>query len=832
MNRPVPIDRRTGFAAAETGLSSADALGRLQKFGPNDIIETVANPWWELVADTLRDPMLWFFGLTSGLYAIVGQRAEALTLLVAIVPLLAMDAVLHRRTQASTEGLASRLATNARVVRDGRAHMIPARLLVPGDIVDVTPGEAFPADAIVLNGSGLQADESSLTGESFPVAKTPVGPGSGSDAAGRANEDAIIDHQHWGFAGTRLLTGRARLAVVYTGTDTVYGEIVRSARSSGHANTPLQGAIQRLVTGLLAAALALCGILVVARLQQGRGWLDAFVSGVTLATAAIPEEFPVVFAFYLGVGVYRLAKRGALVRRAVTVENIGRVTCICSDKTGTMTEGRLKLTAVEPAEDTAAGPLLVLAAMVSHRDAGDPLDEAVHDHLAATGIEVEAADVLTRFPFTEDRKRETAIVRRTDGAAVIITKGAAEVVLGMTSLSPPERSHWLDRVEQNARSGHKVIACAWTPATAGSNSEPSSGYAFAGLLGFEDPVREGVADAAAECRDAGIKTIMVTGDHPTTALAVALRIGLGRGDPVVITGEDLRAAIARDEGARLAHVDVVARATPSEKLALVRQLQAAGHIVAVTGDGVNDVPALQAADIGIAMGERGTRSAREVASIVLLEDTFRTIVDAIAEGRQLFRNLQASFKYVTMTHIPLVLTAAFIPLVGYPLLYLPVHIIWLEMLIHPTALLVFQELPTRKLAPVGRTSRPRFFSTGEWISIVGIGLMVTAMLVGGYVRSYRTGSVEHGRAMAMAMLTLSSATITVVLSRLRTPTSRVIVFGTVAVGALLIQIPSLARPLSMSPLHGDDWTLAVGANLLVGAALLVAEWRTAAPPKG
>jgi len=827
MNRPVPLDRRAGLHHPDSGLSQADAASHLQRFGPNDIVEAVANPLWHLVVETLSDPMLWFFGLTSGLYALVGQRAEALTLLAAIVPLLAMDAILHRRTQASTAGLSSRLASVARVIRDGRETPVAARLLVPGDVVEVGAGDTIPADAIVLMGSGLQADESSLTGESFPVAKRPL-------QTPLDGEEQNIDQEHWGFAGTRLLTGHARLAVVYTGPDTVYGEIVRSARGSGRSHTPLQGAIQRLVSGLLGVALALCGILVIARLQQGKGWLDAFVSAVTLATAAIPEEFPVVFAFYLGVGVYRLAKRRALVRRAVTVENIGRVTCICSDKTGTMTEGRLVLASVDPAEGTTAEDLLVLATLVSHQDGGDPLDEAIHAHAALAGVTTGPVRRLARFPFTEDRKRETTIVRDADGRVTAVSKGAAEVILHSTTLSDGEQRAWLDRVEHHSRGAQKVIACAWqrlAPSQGEDGPEPTSGYTMAGLLGFEDPVREGVAEAAAACAAAGIKTIMVTGDHPATARAVALRVGLGRGDPAVMTGAEIRAAVERDEASSIEAVDVVARATPSEKLTLVRALQRAGHIVAVTGDGVNDVPALQAADIGIAMGERGTRSAREAASIVLLEDTFRTIVDAIAEGRQLFRNLQASFKYVTMTHIPLVVTAALIPLLGYPLLYLPVHIIWLEMLIHPTALLVFQELPAGRLLPQPRTARPRFFTPGEWVTIVGVGLLITGLLAGGYFRSYQGGDVAHGRAMAMAVLSLASATITIVLSRLRTTMSRIVVAGTVGSAVVLIQAPALAALLSLSPLHADDWTLATAANLLVGAILLVADGRaTAAPP--
>ena len=287
----------------------------------------------------------------------------------------------------------------------------------------------------------------------------------------------------------------------------------------------------------------------------------------------------------------------------------------------------------------------------------------------------------------------------------------------------------------------------------------------------------------------------------------------------------MQAVIDGGESATLRQVHVIARAAPAQKLALVRALQTRGEIVAVTGDGVNDVPALQAADIGIAMGERGTRSAREVASIVLLDDNFRTIVQAIAEGRQLFRNLQLSFQYILMIHIPLVITAALIPLAGYPLLYLPTHIVWLEMLIHPTALLVFQGLPSPDgFGPSDRRRAVQFFSRVEWLLIGVVGVLVTILVTAGYVRSFETGDVDHGRAMALGVLTLSSAALTAALSRLRTTASRVIVAGTIALSLVLTQVQSLATALHLEPLHADDWAIAGIGSLLVGVLPLLFDY--------
>jgi Ca2+-transporting ATPase len=813
----VPLERLPDLLASERGLEVGEAEDRRRRYGANAVVEVAGRPWLDLARDTAKDPMIWFFAGVSVLYALVGQVVEALTLLIAIVPLIGMDAFLHRRTQASTGGLRSRLAARARVLRDGVATEIPAIAVVPGDLAIVSTGEPFPADGIIVAGSDLQVDESALTGEAYPVNKQPL-------TAAPSGAPPIVDAAHWGFAGTRLLTGRASLRVAFTGGETIYGEIVRSAVSGTHARTPLQGAIQRLVAVLLVAASALCLILAGIRLWQGYGWLDAVVSAVTLATAAIPEEFPVVFTFFLGVGVYRLGKHQALVRRAVSVENIGRVTCICSDKTGTITEGRLELRHRLPATDLEGTRLLFLAALASRAESGDPLDVAILTEAQRTGALSDGRPrALATFPFTEGRKRETAVVGEAEDRLLVATKGATETVLPMSELDAADREAWSGRVTELAEAGHRVIACAWRSLdrSAWAGREPEQGYRFAGLLAFEDPVREGVVQAVRTCREAGIHTIMVTGDHPLTARAVAREIGLGDGRPRVIVADDVEAQVGRGLGATLRQVDVIARAAPSQKLALVRGLQKAGEIVAVTGDGVNDVPALQAADIGVAMGARGTRSAREVAAIVLLDDNFQTIVRAIGEGRQLFRNLQLAFQYLLAIHIPFVVTAALIPLAGFPLLYLPVHVVWLEMIIHPTALLVFQELPTGEALEESRR-QGRFFSSRDWSLVIAMGTLVTALVAAGYLWSLGSGrDVAHARAMALVALTLSSAVITAGLTRLRTVAARIAAASTVALSVALVQVPAPARLLHLTPLHLDDWAMAVAGALVAALGPLV-----------
>lgn len=813
------MDSMPALTSGEAGLSASQVAAQ-RRHGYNEIVPATSQGWLAIARDTARDPMLWFLVLASVLFGLLGQLTEALILLVAMVPLLAMDAWLHRRTRASTGGLESRLASTARVLRDGQWAEVAARELVPGDLVAVHPGEYFPADGLLVSGSGLQVDESTLTGEAQPVRKQVLQPT--WPLPPRADESC------WGMAGTRVLTGTAWLRIACIGATTRYGEIVRCATEGRHEATPLQQAIARLVIVLLGGVLVLCVLLAGIRLWHGHGWIDAVLSAVTLAVAALPEEFPIVYTFFLGVGVFRLARRKALVRRAVAVENIGRTTCIVSDKTGTITAGALVLAHSEPAEGHDVPWLVQAAARAARQDSDDPLDQALH---AAAGA-LPTATRLAAFPFLEARRRETIVWQVADGPPTAFTKGAPETVMNLCSLSEADRQRWAECVDRHARSGHKVIACAWRELADGMavSVEPDQGFRWAGLLAFEDPVREGVGEAVAQCMASGMRLIMVTGDHPATAAAIAQEIGLGGGKPqvLVLAPEDDAAGAIREHRS----VHVVARATPMQKLALVQALQAEGELVAVTGDGVNDVPALRLADVGVAMGERGTRSAREVAPVVLLDDNFRTLVAAVAEGRQLFQNLRLAFTYLLLVHLPLVVGAAVIPLMGLPLLFLPIHIVWLELIIHPTAMLAFQDLPAAgPLAPVERTGRRvRFHSPAAWAWIGATGLLLSLAVVSSYLHALGADQdVLHARAMAMTMLLVASAAITAGLAGLRRATVRGLVVTTLASTAVLVQWPAASALLSLRPLHTADWALVVLAFVGVLAVTRVIARATQAP---
>jgi len=820
LNRSAPVERLHDLWSNKNGLDAAQVIERRATFGPNTIVAESSSGWLEIVRSTVSDPMIWFLVGTAVLFIWLGDFTEAAVLGAALIPIAGMDAYLHRRTQASTEGLRARLASQARVLRDGREQAVPSEDLVPGDLVIVLAGDYFPADGLIQSGDALQADESTLTGEALPVRKAPLGPqpvGTGS---------VTVKGEHWGMAGTRLLTGEARVVIALTGPETLYGEIARLSRATLVDRTPLQDAIARLVQILLVVALLLCAILAGIRYAQGYGAVDALLSAVTLAIAALPEEFPVVFSFFLGLGVYRLARKQALVRRAVVVENIGRISCICTDKTGTLTEGQLTLHKAHPAEGRSDDELLVIAATASRAETADPLDLILLESARLPDGKVDAI-----FPFTEDRLREVAVLRSPEGQLSAAMKGAPETVIGMTTLSEEERDLWHQRTQELAALGHKVIGVAIRTLHDWAGEEPETGFNFVGLLTFSDPVRPGVADAVREAQDAGIRVIMITGDHARTAAAIAKEIGIGPVNPRVIDGKDLGAHLDRQEAG--IDFDVVARCTPSQKLALVQALRAKGEMVAVTGDGVNDAPALRGADVGIAMGERGTRSAREVASIVLLDDNFATIVGAIAEGRQLFQNLRLSFAYLLMLHAPLVATAALIPLMGYPLLYLPIHIVWIELILHPTALLVFQNLPSQgALSRRSKGNRLSFFTPREWVTIGLVGAVASAVILGGYIFNLgETVDVPHARSMAMAALIIAGSAIAAALTRLRSRSAWIATLAPVLSAFAAIQIEPVASVLHLSPLHPVDWVIAMFGGVIISAgAAFLTQWQGLGKP--
>jgi len=800
-------------------LSDSDIDIQFKKFGPNAIVEKQRHPIFDILVDTFKDPMIWLLILIGFIFYFLGEYNESISLFFAIIPLIFMDAYLHKRTQVSIESLKGQLTTNIKVIRSGEIDIINTLNIVPGDIVLLESGSYLPADGIFEETENLQIDESTLTGESQPVQKKPfLGP-----ISNLINSDSVmVSTEHLGFAGTRSLRGSGKLRILETGIKTMYGEILLSVQSIKHEKTPLQIEVTKIVKILSIGSAFLCIFLAMVRIFQGKGFVDAFLSAATLAVAAIPEEFPVVLTFYLGVGVFRLAKKNALVRRAVSVENIGRVSCICSDKTGTITLGQLKLKKIIPDNNFIEKEVLEASLWASDPSGNDPMDQAIVEYGAYKDVTEGSRELI--FPFEEKRKRESSIVK-INGQFICFSKGSPETILNISNLTNSEQVQWINRIDDIASQGNKIIACAKKNITQeflGNKNEPNEGFRFLGLLVFEDPPRKEVKDAVTYCKENSIKVMMLTGDHIETSKFVAKTVGIGSPDPNVISAEKnpeyFEEEWLNNNPHFLKKYDVISRCTPLQKFNIVKSLKNEFQVVAVTGDGVNDVPALKVASVGISMGMRGTQSAKEASSIILADDNFSTIVHAIKEGRQLFLNLSNSFEYLFLIHIPFVLTAALIPLIGGPILYLPIHVIWFELMIHPTALFSFQQEISSKNNM--SSDKRNFFPKEKLVTTIVVGLLVALYILVSFKRSMiHLDNVKHARSMIIAITVFWNVVIVFALTGFQTWSSRLISIVTIITTFLLIQVDMLSDYFRLIKLSPSDWFFVLFVSLSFLAVL-------------
>lgn len=789
----------------KTGLTSNESAHLLSKFGRNEIIENNSNTYWELIVDTFKDPMIWFLILVGTIFLLVGEHRDGIIIMISILPLLLMDAILHFRTKSSTSSLIGQLHSNVLVKRNEIFVSLDSRDLVMGDVVKLSPDSVIPADGIWILSENLQVDESTLTGESLPIHKKQMA----ETFFNKNFKELIVEEENFSLAGTRLLSGEGELLVLQTGKETEYATIVESVTKIAHERTPLQNSILKLVSYLLVAAVVFCFILAAVRLWQGHGWLDAFLTAATLAIAAIPEEFPVVFTFFLGVGVYRLAKKQALVRKAVSVENIGRIDRICTDKTGTLTYGELKLTHLHAFKDHNEKELIWGAAHCAHAFDFDPIDSAIHffkDHYFES-LKFDQLKEVKLFPYTEDRKCESAIYVNADKYLGFV-KGAPETIFKLCSLSLEDLKELQILVKKLASEGHKVLAHARIELSQYEHSElePKSNWTLVGLLAFEDPPRKEILSAMNFCHQENIKVTMVTGDHPLTAKAIAKEVLLSPGEIQVVSAEEYPEKFEEDWLIKnpefIKNVHVIARCNPIQKLRVVKCLKNSGEIIAVTGDGVNDVPALKMADISISMGIRGSKSAKEMSHIILMDDNFSTIVSAVKEGKQLFQNLRKSFIYLILFHIPFVLSAAIVPLLGFPVLYLPLGIVWLELVIHPSALFGFLDDDWQ------RENDKAFFNGKDFLKMISLGLLFSLLLVLSYYKMvdvYELESVKHGRSLILAMICTWSSSLVWQLTTKKRLVTYFIVISTLLSAVIFISFPFFQSIFYLKELSVLEW---------------------------
>lgn len=820
----------TGKLTPAAGLPSEEAAARLERDGPNVLVPERRTTRFKRLLGPLTDPMVVLLLVAACTYLAIGDRVDAIVAFVALGPIAAVGWLLEARAERTLEQLRRLTASTAVVTRDGRDRSVSVEDLVVGDLIRVHEGDIVPADAAVWASTQVLVDESSLTGESVPVAK-------------RVREDSDGDGEDtWSmWAGTTVVAGSAQAVVSATGTATRYGRVGRLVADTRTSRTPLQVALGRLVVALSLVAVVFCVAVVLAELLRGRGWGAAVIAGVSLAIAAIPEEFSVVYTLYLALGAWRLAQHHALVRRLPSVETLGSTTVICTDKTGTLTEGRLGVVAVwTPAGGIVAngealdvdGSALVAASVRACEPRPfDPLDLAIVGFASEHGIDVDTlhhGEFVADWPFdTTDRYLTHTWLDTSRAGRIVASKGSLEGVLAHSTAEPTMRSAAEAANRRFTETGMRVIAVSAgvAPLAASSRSQDEAALRFTGLIAFSDPLREGVSEALQECRAAGIRVVMITGDHPATAHAVATGLGLPHehdGVDVIATGDDLDAA----EGARLdeiaAHANVFARTRPEQKHLLVEALRRRGEVVAMTGDGINDAPALREADIGVAMGARGTAVARESSSIVLLDDNFATIVAAVRDGRRIFDNLTRAFAYLIAFHPPLLLGALVVPLIGQPLLLLPIHLVMLELLMHPIVSLVFQADPAsddamrRPPVRVGDALRLRALAPAY-----AVGFVLAVVMISVYLVALRSWPEDQARAIAFCTLLASQPVLVLSMRSPHRPlwsrggpwtrTVTVVVAVLVGVTVACVYVGPVAALLHLEPFPAAWWLVVVAA---------------------
>ncbi|MCC7425859.1 MAG: cation-translocating P-type ATPase [Alphaproteobacteria bacterium] len=692
-----------GDAEPPLGLSHAEAHSRLAKEGYNELPQSQTRSIWRIARDIVSEPM---FGLLIGaglVYLLLGDLTEAVVLLLFACASVTIAIVQEARSERVLESLRDLTSPRALVVRDGHRQRIAGRELVRGDLVVLNEGDRVPADAMVQQAHDLQVDESLLTGESVPVRKAAAGVQAAAVVGPRPGGDGLP----YVYSGTLVVHGFGFARVTATGARSEIGRIGAAIKTIEAEPPRLHAETRRLVQvfallgiGFAAFATVLNGVV--------RGdWLEALLGGIALSMSMLPEEFPLVLAVFMVMGAWRISQARVLTRRAAAIETLGAATVLCTDKTGTLTQNRMSVAVLAVGETVlrpgwgGGGPLggdieqlLETAILASEPEALDPMERALHtiwrEQRGAAALPTGGLRLLRDYELRPDLLAMTHVWESADRTFAVATKGSPEAVASLCRLPPEDRAALEAAADRYASEGIRVLGVARGHHRGGGLPEAQTGFAFdlVGLVGFQDPLRTTVQEAVQDCRSAGIRVVMITGDYPATALAIAREAGIEATE--AITGRELDRLTDAELAARLRGHSVFARIMPEQKLRIVSALKANGEVVAMTGDGVNDAPSLRASHIGIAMGGRGTDVAREASSIVLLDDDFGSIVQTIRLGRRIYDNLRKAAGYIFAVHVPIAVLALMPLLLGLPLVLTPLHIAFLEMVIDPVCSIVFE----------------------------------------------------------------------------------------------------------------------------------------------
>jgi Ca2+-transporting ATPase len=747
-------------ARAASGLSSAEAATRLRRFGPNELPRTPRRRWFRIVLDVLREPMFLLLVAAALLYLVVGDPAEASLLAAFAIMSIGLVVVQENRSERALEALRQLAAPTARVMRGGQMCRIAARELVPGDVLLVGEGERIAADGWVIRAEAASVDESLLTGESVPVSKRA-----------RLADDSAPPHPGgdataFAYSGSLAVAGHLVIEVARTGVHTASGRIGLSLATIETGATPLQHSVRRLVRlfGSMAAVVTLAVLL-------GYGWVlgdwhQGALSGIAIAMSLLPEEFPMALAVFLALGAWRMARVRVLARRPAMVETLGSASVLCVDKTGTLTENRMQVMRLHPAGEAAIAAdaplppacahLLHLARLACKRQAHDPMDAAINALADAQGdLPPMPATLEREYGLGAGRMAFARVWRDADGARLLASKGAPETLLADCDAAESVRREVLAEVQSLAAEGLRVLAVASAADPGDLPEDPTRiKWRYEGLLALADPLRPRAREAVTAARQAGLRVVMITGDYPATALAIAGEAGIDRNGGV-LSGEEIDALDEAALADRIAQTQVCARVRPEQKLRLVQALRATGAVVAMTGDGVNDAPALRAAHIGVAMGQRGTDVAREAAGIVLLDDEIAHIGDAIRLGRRIFENLRKVLVYIVAIHVPIAGLALAPLLMGLPPLLLPMHVVLIEMVVDPICSIAFENEPA---APDLMQRGPRspgeaLVGSAQLLLGSGLGILLLATCLAGYAWAQALHGADAARTLAIVALT-------------------------------------------------------------------------------
>lgn len=690
---------RIARSTSRRGLSAREAAERLREEGPNELPELDRRTALRIVIEVVREPM---FALLLGagvLYLLIGSRGEALVLFAFACLSVAIAIIQEGRSERVLEALRDLTSPRALVIREGEQVRIPGREVVRGDLLVLAEGDRVPADAVLVSGDDVQADESLLTGESVPARKRVSPDPPRADAAPGGDDLPFV------FSGTLIVTGGGLAVVTATGARSEIGKIGRAVTRITPEPPRLQAQTRGFVTGFAIVGLSLSAVAVLLYGLLRGAWLQGLLGGIALGMSMLPEEFPLVLTVFMVMGAWRLSRSRVLTRRPAAIETLGAATVLCTDKTGTLTRNLMSVEWLERDAHCAQavsssgelGPLdprlrelLDAAVLASRPEAVDPMDRALVRLAAQDPREAAGAERVHGYPWQAELPAMVQVWREDGGALIAAAKGAPEAVATLCHLDAAARQALRVRVEELAQRGMRVLAVA--AATLASPEPPERALdlplALRGLIGFVDPLRAGIPEAVRECRSAGIRVVMITGDHPETARAIARQAGIEHAG--VMTGPELAGLDQKSLLRRAPEVSVFARITPEQKLRIVAALKARGEVVAMTGDGVNDAPALRSAHIGIAMGQRGTDVAREASSLVLLDDDFNSIVRAVRLGRRIYDNLVKAVGYILAIHLPIA-GLALVPIaMGRPLVLTPMLIAILELIIDPLCSVVLE----------------------------------------------------------------------------------------------------------------------------------------------